>query len=37
MEHDNNQNEHLQGNNGQDAGTKFIKMKVRYKLKAQKW
>ena len=28
MEHDNKQNEHLQGNNGQDACMKFIKMKV---------
>ena len=28
MEHDNKQNVHLQGSNGQDAGTKFIKMKV---------
>ena len=26
--HDNKQNEHLQGNNRQDAGMKFIKMKV---------
>ena len=28
MEHDNKLNEHLQGNNRQDAGMKFIKMKV---------
>ena len=28
MEHDNKQNEHLQGSNGLDAVTKFIKMKV---------
>ena len=28
MEHDNKQNEHLQGSNRLDAGTKVIKMKV---------
>ena len=28
MEHDNKQNEHLQGINGLDAVMKFIKMKV---------
>ena len=28
MEHDNKQNEHLQGSNRLDAVTKFIKMKV---------
>ena len=27
-EHDNKQNEHVQGSNGLDAVTKFIKMKV---------